>query len=450
MKNKRIWISFIVLSLLCLTLTISTAQDLKIAAQHPQGAPYFLDKLEVGIATANITPDESLVLGGYGIYFGNKKNCRWSKDVHDSLLASALYMVKADITLVLLELDLVGLVTSDINDIRESVARKLAISTDNVIVACSHTHHSPDTIGLWGTIIPPFSGRNEDYLKFVKEKAVQAAILAFEDKAEAKLFYNVGEEADLHFNTYSEKVKNAPIDHTITILKAVDNDGKVIATMTNWGCHPTTENGENRYISSDWVGPFRDVLKNEFGGEHIFINGSIGAAIQPSIPWQKENLNGDGQGFVWAKAMGETLAKKVVDLINNAKPLEVKKIVIQNRPVMIPMKNFAFSLAKSSGNIKLSLPPYGAEYTTGITSVQLGALRIGTVPGEISANLGNDVRKELKGDAQIIVGLGQDWLGYIIDEKQYYDSTFVYERLLCLNPYLGKRLIEAYRTMDFD
>ena len=241
-----------------------------------------------------------------------------------------------------------------------------------------------------------------------------------------------------------------PIDHTVTVLKAVDSDGRIIATLTNWGCHPTTENGENRQISSDWVGPFRNKLKKKFGGEHIFINGSIGAAIQPSVPWREANLKSEGQGFVWARAMGEQFANKVSDLLENAKALEVNKIVIRNRPLVVPMKNFAFALARSSGQISLSLPPYGAKYKTEVTGVELGALRIGTVPGEIAANLGNDVRKKLKGDAQIIVGLGQDWLGYIIDEKQYYDTTFAYERLLCLSPKLGTNLLNAYETMKFD
>ena len=411
-------------------------------------SPYAND-LVVGAAQTDISPTTSQVLGGYGMYVGSRTNCRWSQGVHDPLFATALFFMKGDSALVLIELDLVGFVAADVNEVRRRVAEQLAISPDRVIVAASHTHHSPDTVGLWGTIIPAFSGRDEAYIQLVIDRSVEAAKQAFDAKRPANISMAVGQEERLHFNTYEDQIPDAPIDHTVTVVKITDVDGRTVATLTNWGCHPTTENGENKLISSDWVGTFRQELAQRHQGIHMFVNGSVGAAIQPSVPWRDRTLKSEGQGFLWAQAMGKAFAKKVDSLLVKAKPVEVPEILVRSVPVTIRMKNIAFWLARSSGQVKLGLPTYGAPYTTHVVAAQIGDLRLGTMPGEMSPQIGMRLRESLGGRGQVLVGLGQDWLGYIIDPQQYKDRRYAYEKLLCLNPHLGDEIVKAYRAIDF-
>jgi hypothetical protein len=432
-----------ILSLLVLLIVIIGAQT--GFAQDTIASPE--ENLVVGAAMIDITPDRSLVLGGYGMYVGSRKNCRWSDGVHDPLYATALYFGKGSSHFVLIEMDLVGFIFTDVNDVQDGVAERIGISRDHVIVASSHTHHSPDTYGLWGTIIPPYSGRNEQYMDFVKEQATQAAYDAYNARKPARLQYAVGEESELHFNVYEKDDEKAYIDHTLTVVKAVDRQGKTIATITNWGCHPTTEHGQNLKISSDWVGPFRDRLSEKSEGIHMFVNGSIGAAIQPSVPWRDEHLKSEAQGFVWAEALGTRLADKVLGLLEKTQPLSVDRIVVKSSPVSIRMKNFAIWLAKSSGQTGLPVPAYGQMYHTDLVAVQMGDLRYGTMPGEMSPQLGMEIRNELGGKAQILVGLGMDSLGYIIDEEQYADKTFIYEKFLCIHPRFGKTIVDAYHEM---
>lgn len=418
-----------------------------VAEPLPIHHPDFL----VGAAQVDISPINSQILGGYGVYFGNGKNCRWSNGVHDPLLATALYFqIKGD-RLVIVETDLLGLVGKDANDIRDSIAAELAMSRDRIIVAASHTHHSPDTIGLWGTIIPTVSGRDEKYMDHVKKGALEAALAAFASREKADMYYAVGEEKSLHFNTYISKVKDPPIDDTLTVLKFTRNDGEIIATLTNWGCHPTTENEKNRLVSSDWVDAYRAWLSKDHEGVHMFVNGSIGAAIQPSVPWRNRHLKNDGQGFAWAEAMGKALAQKASALLDSPDIQKASFNTIEARSAKVPMrmKNPVYMLAKDIDLLAMDLPPYGAPYETQITAVKMGPVRFGTTPGEMSPQLGIPIRESLGGNAQVLVGLGQDWLGYIIDKNQYYDSTFVYERLLCISPDLAENLISAYRKITF-
>lgn len=406
------------------------------------------DALKVGVARTDISPEQPAILGGYGACFWSKKRCRWSEGIHDPLYSTALYFEINDDSLMLMSLDLLGLIAGDINDIRLAIAGSIPVPEHRIIVSTTHTHHSPDTVGLWGTIFPPSSGRDEAYLDLVKKRAVESAVKAYKAKTPAKLQYAVGQIEELHFNTYEEKIKGVSIDHTLTVLTADKLDGTPIAVLANWGCHTTAEKGGNRLVSSDWAGAYYQWMAGRYQGVPMFINGSIGAAIQPSVPWRDANLHAEAQGFIWAEALGRNFAEVTLDLMNNKMvDLPLTEIEIASREITVPMENKIFRLAKKLKVLSMDIPEVGEPITTQVTAVKLGPLRIGTVPGEISPHLGDQVRQALGGKAQLLVGLGQDWLGYIIDEKQYDDKTFAYEKMLCVSPKLADGVIEAHRYL---
>jgi len=426
------------------------SQQEEFILKDTEQKPLIDDQLYVGAGRSNISPTRSLIMGGYGIYVGSLKKCRWSKGVHDPLYATAIIFKKGSDALVMIELDLVGFVSSDVKDVRRAIAKRLTIDFDHIIVASTHTHHSPDTYGLWGTLIPPNSGRDEGYMKYVKSKALEAAIIANESLRPAKLFYAVGEERELHYNIYESKIADAPIDHTLTFIKATDPSGKTIATITNWSCHGTTEDEKNLLISADWVGYFYQAMESESEGVHMYINGSIGASIQPSVPWRDKHLGNEGQGFVWAKALGTLIAEKACALGSHAAEMPVDRIEAHSKPVTVNMTNLAFQIARTLNVIHMELPSLWNPYTTSVTAAKMGRILIGSMPGEMSPQMGMLIRQTLDGKAQILVGLGQDSLGYMIDENQYGNSIYAYEKLLCTNPLLAKRVVDVHRSMGLN
>lgn len=403
--------------------------------------------LRVGAAREDISPREPAIMGGYGIYILSTALCRWSEGVHDTLWATAMYVEKGETGFVVIALDLVGLVAIDIDDIRRGVALQIGLPFEHVIVTSSHTHHSPDTAGLWGTILPPVSGRDESYMHMMKVGAIQAAVEAYDARVPATLSYAIGDQPDLHWNTYDALIDDATIDDTLTVVRADDANGAPIVTLVNWGCHPTTEGPQNRKASSDWVGAMRRELDKANVGLPIFVNGSIGASIQPSIAWRDARLGGEGQGFRWADALGGELAGQVVELSKSMKPAPVERIDIAQATLTVPMMNGTYRLARNLGLIGMPVPAIGEPYDTSVTAVVAGPLRFGTMPGEAAAHLGDAVRGSLGGKAQVLVGLGQDWLGYIIDPVQYENDLYAYERMLCFSPSLGVEMLGAYEEM---
>ncbi len=105
-----------------------------------------------GAAAVPISPQPQhlqgrLYLGGYDGYLG-----RPAQGVHDDLHARAFVLTHGDDTVALVVLDLVGMANSHIARIRRAAARRLAIPEGSVLVACTHSHASPDLQGLWGGV----------------------------------------------------------------------------------------------------------------------------------------------------------------------------------------------------------------------------------------------------------------------------------------------------------
>ena len=401
--------------------------------------------LQIGAARIEITPLTSQMMGGYGAFFLSTKRCRWSIGVHDPLYATALVFQKNSNVMAFLSLDLIGLASPDVNDIRNALAAQVPISPKSIVVSSNHTHHGPDTMGLWGTVFPPHSGRDETYMGFLKERASQAVIEAFNRRKPARLAIAVGELAELHRNIRLDQDPAASIDHTLTVLRAEGLDGVPIATLTNWACHPTAEYMDNRLISADWIGAFYQTMDRKNAGISMYVNGSIGATVQPFAPGHV--LFAEGENFRWVEEMGPKVADVAWRLLESAVPVEVDSIRAINREVTVPMRGRAFDLARRLGLLKFDLPMIGKPFTTEVSAIYIGPVAFGTVPGEISPHLGLQVREALGGRAQIIINNAQDSLGYIIDPTQYADPRYRYEKIVSIGPDLGPAVVKAHRAM---
>ena len=401
--------------------------------------------LQIGAARLEITPLTPQMMGGYGVFFLSTKRCRWSVGVHDPLYATALVFQKGTEVVAFLSLDLIGLASPDVNDIRNALAVRVPINPKSIVVNSNHTHHGPDTMGLWGIVFPPHSGRDERYMEMMKERAAQAVMEAFYARQPARLFFAVGELSDLHRNIRVDQDPTASIDHTLTVLRAEGLDGAPIATLTNWACHPTAEYMDNRLISADWIGAFYQAMDRKEAGVSMYVNGSIGATVQPLAPGHI--LFSEGENFRWVEEMGPKVADAATRILESALPVEVDSIRVIIREVTVPMRGRAFDLARRLGLLEFDLPKIGKPFTTEVAAMHVGPIVFGTVPGEIAPHLGLQIRAALGGKAQIIINNAQDSLGYIIDPVQYADPRYRYEKMMCIGPDLGLAVVEAHRAM---
>jgi hypothetical protein len=403
----------------------------------------------VGFAKEDITPEESLAMAGYGTYFFSENNLRMSTGAHDPLWIHAIAMEDANgVPVILLSYDLVGVITTEVKQIQAGIAQELNMDEDSIIVCSTHNHHGPDTIGLWGVVFPPVSGRDPDYIATVVAKGIQAGVEAWDAREPAVMKYASTREPRHHWNNVFLDPDRL-IDDTLTMLYVYGQDGKMMGSMMNWSAHPTVMGPDNTEYSADYPGGYYQAMEDRFGGTHLYINGAIGAQIQPLtvneplMNW----LTGDAK---WEDVteFGLFLAGDAAELLSGAKIIEEPKIwFLESREISVVNMNPLFYLAGASQLIAREVPPVGETGTTYMTTFALGPIAFGTIPGEYAPDYAFEMRDIMLGDAQFIIGLGMDWIGYAVKPDQYTKLAYIYERMLCPSRYAGEEAMSVYREL---
>lgn len=402
----------------------------------------------VGAARREITPAEPVMLAGYGPFTGGLDNCRWSEGVHDSLWVNAVAIADAATGefVVLLALDSVGLMWPDVVAIRQGFARAVEASTgypvagDRLVVAATHGESTPDTVGLWGSV-PDESGRIASYVELLIGEASAAAGEAYLALEEARLRFAQG----THENT--EYVTGMAHDPTLSYLVAERTDGSAIGTWTVWAAHAVVYGRENNAITADFVGPFRYRLAEELGDvPHLFFQGAVGGvqpiregasctAVDPFPDGYRDPEISDGNRNM-AACVGFDLADAVLALDAVATDWEDGGLSVRETAFAFTGGNMLFSALSRSGMIARTFPPVGEPMETHFTKLALGPITAITAPGEAFPSYANGLREAAIDQGAdpsgvVVVGLGTDWLGYLLTPEQWADEDYGYHRGLC-------------------
>ncbi len=397
----------------------------------------------VGFAQIDITPQIPVKLAGYDMFFLSEQLCRWSTDVHDPLYAQAMAFddPKTDSAVILIVLDVIGLMRPDIEKIQNKIVSALPVNFDEVIVAATHTHHGPDTIGIWGVMIPPISGRQEEIVEQMIDGAANAAIEAWNLRVPATLKYAQGTFSEWHENIIDEDPDRL-LDDAITILAAYDDEENILGTCLNWSAHPTVMGQDSTVVSSDFPGVYYRLLGDELGGVNLFVNGAIGAMIQPTNKWSAPDEWNE------VEDMGRALADKALLLTAEAMAIEnasIASFISLEAPVKLT--NPIFPLAGALGLIVRNIPPLGEHTNCRVTSFAIGPVTFGTMPGEFVPDYALRFREIMGGEAQFLIGLGMDWIGYVLTPRQASHPAYLYERALCPSAYAGDGISAIYEDI---
>jgi hypothetical protein len=91
-------------------------------------------------------------------------------------------------------------------------------------------------------------------------------------------------------------------DDTLLVGRATAADGRTLATLVNYACHPTTLAWQNTLISPDYVGALREVVEAHTGGAPcLFLQGASGD-LAPRQQYTGDVALADrhGQALGWA------------------------------------------------------------------------------------------------------------------------------------------------------
>jgi len=423
--------------------------------------------LRAGAAKVVITPDvhaAPVYIAGYG-------NNRVATGVHDDLYARCLALGAGDQTLVVCAADLIGLFYDDVLKIRETVKAQ-APEVTHLIVASTHDHEGPDSMGLWGPG-PLQSGIDEKYMAWLRERITQAAVEAVRGMQPARLTLGRDDHpllALLQSDSRPPYVK----DPYLFVMHLTSAAGQPIANLVNWSDHPETLGSRNTEVTADYPHWLCAYVEAHLGGTAIFLNGSIGGLLSTngsSVALQDPDTGKVAADNTWDKAelFGNTVGQLAERAVKGGEEVSVDSIAFRGTTIFSPMHNDHFRAAGAAGVFGGRKPLYtngqldpsvierevpgmgtlkfatGRDVKTEVSYIRLLAsgsvvAEIVTVPGEIYPELVNGgmtrypgadfpdapfepaIREHFKTKYQFIFGLANDELGYIIPKAEYDDE----------------------------
>jgi len=371
------------------------------------------------------------------VYMAGFGHNRVAVSVHDDLYARCLAFSAGRKPLVVCEVDLIGLFLDDVERVRAKVPAA------NVVVAATHVHEGPDTMGLWGPAAGQ-SGIDDAYNSFVVDRVAEAAKGAIAALEPATPALSVVHSAEL--DSFIDDNRPPVVhDSDLIVLSLTGKDGRPIATAVNWANHPETLGSRNTQISADYPGFFYKRLEAKLGGIAVLWNGAVGGMQSPLGAKINDPATGTiaaENSFRKTQVLGERIADLAADAARAAKSVSIDKVEFAERIITIPVTNRGFTAAAQADLYK------GRKKTTaeGATTAPVGLIRmsggqpvlaIALVPGEMYPELsvggveryaGADfpdalietpIKRMLHAQFKMLIGLADDEIGYIIPKAEW-------------------------------
>ena len=431
----------------------------------------------IGFSKENITPVNSVIMGGYGHRKGK------SIGVHDNIYAHSIYFSFNDIEFVMVSLDILGLFNRYVNYFRGLIEKKIGIPKENILIHCVHNHSGPDTIGL--TNIKGFLKKTIKLEIFrpigngIIKSILEAKKLANPSKIGAN---KIDIEKRLIINR-REPLKDSRFQ--VGVIRIDDLNGNMRGIIINYACHGTVLSSENNEITADYIGYINKWIEEVSDNKvfSIYFNGPCGDInpnlfdfnikledIDKSILYDgPRNAKGS---FKRAQEIGGSIAKNAWKLAQNIETKEVKKVNINYKVLYIPAKNILLNISLKNQLMNLififklklfmilrkisNLSNYnfitknGVKLKTEIQVLQINDIIFSTLPGEFFLNLGEKILDKSPSNNTFIIELANDCAGYFFSIPDYVEGG--YESILSFCPvggtYITNQLINLIKKTN--
>ena len=240
--------------------------------------------LIAGAATLTINPKMGVSKGGLRLFGGPIES------IESDIYMSALVLESKGITLALMTCDLGMMSNAEGLALRTAVGEAIDLPVSQVMINFSHNHSSPSSLD-WqrSSDSPAQMAFMEEYTNYLRERTVECAVRAKETLRPARLEAAWG-ESDI--NIYRREwngtqdilgeVPDHPTDKSVGVIRVDDLDGKAIATLFRYSCHPVVVGARATALSADFPGPARKIVEESIGGVVLFMQG-CGGNLNPQV-----------------------------------------------------------------------------------------------------------------------------------------------------------------------
>lgn len=393
--------------------------------------------MNAGAARIDITPDHEVWMEGM-------IRAHRSSGVHDPLYAKALVLCETDLQkdgIAFVSTDLCLISTEDNLATRRRITQKTGIPTERIILAATHNHSGPATIGY-------FSPKEDDYIKALIDKIVAVAASAVTALAPAVVGCASGREDTIsHYRRLladdghvvmnwepwpAERIVRplGVIDPEVGVLKVMSaNDTtKTIALLFNHAGHPNVLSGDNYLITPDYPGLAEKILEKKFGGTALFFNGAQGTM---DIDGLKD------RDWAGRDRVGQALADAVAQTAQGIKSLAPAKFRVAATHYTVPARKISAKelawadriLKQTGGAVQTVADGVGDDYKAGHyrklhacenqaieieqVCVTIGDNALISFPGELFTEIGQQIKAQSPLKHTWCLGLANGQIGYV-------------------------------------
>lgn len=360
------------------------------------------DTFVAGFGRADVTPFAPVHLGSY-----QNALDRLSTGVRDHFYALTTAMTDTQgNTLLIIVTDLSWGHVNQLQLIRPLIQEKYGIPGEYVMLGGTHNHNGPEWMNE-GYSEP----ENVVYFEKWVSGVMESVEMALADRKPAQLHIGRTETENIGFvrryfredgnltggGTSSTYVaSDSPIachetegDEEVQLVKITREGGKdiLIGQWQNHGCH----DGNTTMASTDWIGYTRDKVMAEVDCEFMYLQGAAGnmatdSRIASEYPVPKST-----------KQIGEEVAQVIVDFCNNEAFTTVDSGTIK-------VKQVQYTDVNAGG---------GSQWTAEMNSVAIGDLSLVTLPVELFAESGIEIKERTPFDMTLIMGYANGICGYV-------------------------------------
>ncbi|HPI73597.1 MAG TPA: hypothetical protein PLZ01_09320, partial [bacterium] len=176
-------------------------------------------------------------------------------------------------------------------ELTEAIAKKISarhgLQRDEILFTFSHTHGGPairNSLSIMYATNEQQSADIEAYAEGLQPRYVELVGQALAAMRPVQLSFGRG-QADFGVNRRLLQEQGyvigvnpqGPVDHSVPVLKIVNEQGTLTALLFGYTCHNTTLQGNNYLIHGDYAGVAQKDLQEKFpGAVALFMNGFAG------------------------------------------------------------------------------------------------------------------------------------------------------------------------------
>jgi neutral ceramidase len=368
--------------------------------------------------------------------------------IYRDLYARILYLSHNGQQMVLIVCDLLGISRELVCSIRSRVNEFTGIRPETIQIACTHAHSTPDTIGAGYED----AGYLETLVEIIAE-GVRAAFLQHQNARlgwgrvpirglaqsrrkkliDGKVFttrYGVPSTWRVHPELIAGE---GEIDPDLTVIRIEDLDGRVLAAVSNFGCHASVALMSTQ-VSGDFPGEAMHILENVFNGTGIaFLTNGAAGDVDPTLEMPYWGPRTDAM----SKHLGTLFAAQVLECLERIEVKEITLLGSIQQPITLQVRESWFQLLEHETDRMQQEFAQGWKLSSSVQRIlqerviqtEIQVLKLGDIflvgfPGEIFAETGLKLKASVPGRAVIALELTNDDIGYIPPQHTFTEGGY--------------------------